>query len=112
LAEGEPDPLSLPPIRPKTRLVTAAYAAAPPEERPRLRQRIFRALWLEGADLSDAAVVASLAGQDLDQATADRWHDEWSALPQQIVPVMVLPDGYVSKGLGALARLAERAGLT
>src|SRR5688572_13593310 len=32
LAEGEPDPLSLPPIRPKTRLVTAAYAAAPPEE--------------------------------------------------------------------------------
>ncbi len=41
---------------------------------------------------------------------AAQWRAAWQSLPQQLVPVMVLPDGYVSRGLGALARLAEAIG--
>ena len=44
-----------------------------------------------------------------DESTAAEWQDEWLALPRPIVPVMVIPDGYVSRGLGALARLAQLA---
>lgn len=42
-----------------------------------------------------------------DEPTVRRWQDEWAALPKPIVPVMVRPDGYVSRGLGALTRVAR-----
>ena len=37
----------------------------------------------------------------------DRWRAAWQAATEPIVPVLVLADGYVSRGLGALARLAK-----
>lgn len=37
---------------------------------------------------------------------AEEWRAAWQAATDPIVPVLVLPDGYVSRGLGALARLA------
>jgi hypothetical protein len=36
--------------------------------------------------------------------------DEWLGTGRPIVPLMVLPDGYVSRGLGALARPADLLG--
>jgi hypothetical protein len=38
------------------------------------------------------------------------WRDTWHGLERPMVPMLVLPDGYVSRGLGALARLADFAG--
>lgn len=37
------------------------------------------------------------------------WRDAWQALDRCVVPMPVLPGGYVSRGLGALGRLADLA---
>ena len=107
LTGDEPDRLRPPNLRCNTGLVTAAFAAAPARERPALRQRLFAAYWEQSANLSDADVVRRLAGPQLDERKARRWRDEWHSLAKPIVPLMVLPDGYVSRGLGALGRLRQ-----
>ena len=89
--------------------MTAAFAATPIADRPAVRDRLFAAHWSEGADLTEAATLARLGATTIDMATAARWREEWENLTDPIVPVMVLPDGYVSRGLGALARLAKLA---
>jgi hypothetical protein len=43
-----------------------------------------------------------MAGRQL----ADEWRSAWLGLERRLVPMLVLPDGTVSRGLGALARLA------
>lgn len=107
LQPREADELRLPSILPNTHHATSAYAATPPEARPALRQRLFAACWASDTDLSDEAVIDQLVGTDRDDHLAAQWRTAWQSLPQRLVPVMVLPDGYVSRGLGALARLAE-----
>jgi hypothetical protein len=72
-----------------------------------LREALFSAYWDDALDLGDNQVVRRFCGERRDHATASRWREEWEALPRSLVPVMVLPDGYVSRGLGALARLAD-----
>ena len=109
LSADEPDRLILPARQPNTRLATAAYAATPTSDRPAMRDRLFAAHWSEGADLIEEATLARLGAMTIDTATAARWREEWENLTDPIVPVMVLPDGYVSRGLGALARLAKLA---
>jgi hypothetical protein len=109
LSADEPDQLTLPARQPNTRLATAAYAATPTSDRPAMRDRLFAAHWSESADLTDDATRARLGATTIDTATAARWREEWENLTDPIVPVMVLPDGYVSRGLGALARLAKLA---
>lgn len=115
LTEGEPDVLRVPPKRVNTSLVTRAYAAKPPLVRAVLREQVFATYWQDGEDLTDPAVVLRLCGDGDDPLIAARWRGEWLALPRPIVPVLVMPDGYVSRGLGALdrlARFAERAGVS
>ena len=107
LSADEPDRLTLPARQPNTRRATAAFAATPTPDRPSMRDRLFAAYWSEGADLTDDTTLARLGATTTDTATAARWRVEWTALTDPIVPVMVLPDGYVSRGLGALARLAK-----
>jgi hypothetical protein len=107
LGADEPDRLTLPARQPNTSLATAAYAGTPTADRPTMRDRLFAAHWSDGADLSTESTVSRLGATTIDTATAARWREEWTALTEPIVPVMVLPDGYVSRGLGALARLAQ-----
>ena len=85
-----------------------AFAAAG-DDADRLRRRLFAAVWAEGRNLGDPAELRRLDAVGRDVATARRWQDEFDALPRPITPTLVLPDGYVSRGLGALARLAELA---
>jgi hypothetical protein len=54
-----------------------------------------------GADVADAAA-------DVGPHVA-AWQAEWQGLDRRVVPMLVLPDGYLSRGLGALARLADMA---
>jgi hypothetical protein len=115
LTEGEPDALRVPPKRVNTLLVTQAFAAKPPLVRAVLREQLFATYWQDGEDLSDPAVVRRLCGEGDDPLVAAHWREEWLALPRPIVPILVMPDGYVSRGLGALDRLArfsEMAGLS
>ncbi|MGE0307686.1 MAG: DsbA family protein [Acidimicrobiia bacterium] len=109
LTDGEADQLTLPAIQSNTRRATLAYAATPAVDRPRMREHLFVAYWMHQADLADPQTLISLGAINEDEPTASRWQDEWMALPRPIVPVIVLPDGYVSRGLGALARLVQLA---
>jgi 2-hydroxychromene-2-carboxylate isomerase len=98
--------LVVPPVRSNTALASAALAAAGGDAN-RLRRRLFAAVWAEGRNLGNSAELRRLNADGRDVAIARRWQDEYDALPRPVTPTLVLPDGYVSRGLGALARLAE-----
>ena len=72
-----------------------------------LRRRLFAAVWTEGRNLGEPGELDLLGavGREVDRARI--WQDEFEALPRPITPTLVLADGYVSRGLGALARLAK-----
>ena len=109
LAHGEADRLTLPATVSNTRRATLAYAATPAVHRPRLREHLFGAYWMHQVDLADPKTLIGLGAIKEDEPIAAQWRDEWLALPRPIVPMMVLPDGHVSRGLGALARLTQIA---
>ncbi len=109
LVEGETDRLRIPDKRVNTRLVTAAYAATAKNLRPHLREALFAAYWTRREDLSQPAVIQRFGANERDDTIAARWRSEWLALAKPIVPVMILPDGYTSRGIGALTRLARIA---
>jgi hypothetical protein len=102
--------LVVPPVRSNTAAASAAFAAAPDHDR--LRRRLFAAVWAEGRNVGDSAELDRLDAVDRDDAIARRWQGEFEALPRPITPSLVLPDGYVSRGLGALGRLADFAAVT
>jgi hypothetical protein len=104
-------PLVVPPVRSNTAVASAAFAAAG-DDADALRRRLFAAVWTEGRNLGDPTQLDRLGAVARDVLIARRWQDEFEALPRPITPTLVLPDGYVSRGLGALARLAELAAAT
>jgi 2-hydroxychromene-2-carboxylate isomerase len=103
--------LVVPPVRSNTAAASAAFAAAG-DDADGLRRRLFAAVWAEGRNLGDPAELDHLDAVGRDDARARRWQDEFEALSRPISPTLVLPDGYVSRGLGALARLAALAVVT
>ena len=98
--------LVVPPVRSNTALASAGFAAAGHDPH-RLRRGLFAAVWAEGRNLGNPAELRRLDANGRDVATSRQWQDEYDALPRPITPSLVLADGYVSRGLGALARLAE-----
>jgi predicted DsbA family dithiol-disulfide isomerase len=100
--------LIVPPVRSNTALASQALAGAG-QDADRLRRRLFAAVWAEGVNVSDAPVLRQLGAERLDADVARRWQDEFEALPRPITPSLVLPDGYTSRGVGALTRLAKLA---
>lgn len=98
--------LVVPRVRSNTAAACAAFAGAG-DEADLLRRRTFAAVWAEGRNISDPAEIDRLGGVERDDVTAHRWQNEFQALPRPITPTLVLPDGYISRGLGALARLAD-----
>lgn len=97
--------LTVPSVRSNTAAASAAFAAAG-DEADVVRRRLFAAVWAEGRNVGDQAELDRLGAAGRDDAVAGRWQAEFEALPKPITPSLVLPDGYVSRGLGALARLA------
>ena len=106
LDRGEPDRLQLPICQVSTRLAITRYAGTPNESRPELRHEIFASHWQRAERIDDAAVLDDLGAGPANNVVAEEWRAAWQAATDPIVPVLVLPDGYVSRGLGALARLA------
>jgi predicted DsbA family dithiol-disulfide isomerase len=115
LRPGEAFTIRRPSVHPNTGAAVAAFAASSPQQSPALRQRLFDALWRDGRDIGDEAVLRDLGAAHLaghGDAGRDRvaaWREQWLGLDRHLVPMLVLPDGYVSRGLGALARLADLA---
>jgi hypothetical protein len=95
LRDGERFELRLPKVRPNTAHACGVYASDPT---PDVRRRWFDWAW---ARSGEPGVVAE------DTESAARWQREWDATEKKMVPILVLPDGYVSRGLGALKRLAD-----
>lgn len=106
LGEQESVALSVPSRRINTHEAVAAYAAATPDERPALRRAFYEAYWSDDVDLGNGEELDRLGAAGRDEATAEQWHSEWDELSGGMVPSMTLADGYHSKGLGALDRLA------
>jgi predicted DsbA family dithiol-disulfide isomerase len=96
--------LVVPRVRSNTAAASAAFAAAPEDQ---FRRQLFAAVWVEGRNIGDPAELDRLDAVRSDDVLASRWQEEFEALPRPITPSLVLPDGYVSRGLGALSRLAE-----
>jgi hypothetical protein len=95
LREGEAYGLPLPAVRPNTAQASRIYAAHPDDEHRRI---LYAWAW-------DPSPGIETTGEDAD--TAARWQREWDATEKKMVPMLVLPDGYISRGLGALKRLAD-----
>jgi len=95
---------------PNTALAVAAFAVVEDADADVLRRRLFHALWVDGRDLGDPDVLGGLgADPGADRSRAAEWEAEWAAIDRRLVPLMVLGDGRVSRGLGALSRLATIA---
>lgn len=111
LAHGEEFPIGRPPVRPNTRAAIAAFASASGTAAHALRRRLFAAYWCEGRDIADPSELDALGAAACrgGYERAARWRAEWLGLERTVVPMLVLPDGYASRGLGALARLGKFA---
>ncbi len=93
-----------------TRMACEAYAGTDSAQRPELRRKFFEAMWIHGDDLGERAVVRQIAGTASDPRLAAQWQHTWVIQDRPVVPLMVLGDGVVSRGLSALVRLARMIG--
>jgi 2-hydroxychromene-2-carboxylate isomerase len=109
LQPDEVFPLRRPPVLPNTARAVAAFATAPPQERPALRRRLFTALWIDGRDIGDDRVLRDLGASPSDRGTAlaSGWRAAWLGTGGPVVPTLVQPDGDVARGVEALTCLAE-----
>lgn len=106
LRAGEPDRLRRPAHQVNTSLAIARYAGTSAEARSAVRQAIFAAHWEEGERIDDPAVLDRAGAGPADQATTDQWRQAWRAATEPMVPVLVLTDGTVIRGIDALDHLA------
>lgn len=110
LAPGEPYPARRPAVQPDTTAAVAGYSSVVGPEADRLRAALFEAFWVDGLNIGDRAVLDGLGCPSVSPGELmRRWQSEWEGMERRVVPMMVLPDGRVSRGLGTLSRLAEMA---
>lgn len=117
-------PITPPAGKPNTGLAIAAAVAAArvdPADAHGFRQELYRAFWVDGADVSDPGVVTALAAKhglpDLeaqpdDELRVTSWRLDWERSPLRGVPLLVRDDGEVLYGLKDLDTLGRfmRAG--
>jgi predicted DsbA family dithiol-disulfide isomerase len=103
--------IALPPGKPNTERALRAAAAVQrenPAQAPAFRRAVYRAFWIEGADLSQPEVldqlayehgVSSLEIRPEDALTVSQWRFDWESSPLRGVPLAVRSDGEVLYGL-------------
>lgn len=103
--------IASPPAKPSTARALRHGAAAlrrDPAAGRRFVRSLYRALWVDGDDLSDLAVLARLARaagldglrpDDEDAALVDSWREQWLATGLQGVPLLLSDDGRSLYGL-------------
>ena len=108
LRNGESYEATPPTVQPNTTLAVAGFSTMTGGDANRLRAQLFDALWVQGLDIGDANVLRELGcpAPPLSPA-AEQWRSEWLGFDRSLVPMLVLPNGTVSRGLGALKRLAD-----
>jgi hypothetical protein len=103
LAPGERYPARRPPVQPNTTAAVAGFSSVQGERAEALRVARFEAYWVNAADIGFRSVLHRLGcpaatGRD-DAALAILL----VGTERPVLPMMVLPDGKVSRGLGSLA---------
>ncbi|MEW6544539.1 MAG: DsbA family protein [Nitrospirota bacterium] len=116
-------PITVPPGKPNTAraIQAAAFAmSADPSRGREFKDLLYRALWCEGADLSDPSVLdlvawqagfagLSFAGLDrhLTAATVGRWQNDWERTGRLAVPLLLHQNGQSLVGLPTAESLAS-----
>jgi predicted DsbA family dithiol-disulfide isomerase len=97
--------------KPNTAYAIAFAAAAEriaPDRAPAVRRAIYRAFWVDGADISRRALLQSIAGdhgvnevevRPEDEMRVTSWRLDWERSPLRGVPLLVREDGEVLYGL-------------
>ncbi len=111
LHNGEEFLIRRPSVHPNTARAVATFAAASVGGEHDLRRTLFAMLWRGGRDIDEPAVLRELLSGDVEGPVplVWRWREAWLAFDRPVVPLLVLPDGHVSPGLGALTRLEALA---
>lgn len=107
LADDETDDLRVPSRKLNTAALNRQFASLPPDRRDEFAEAVFDAYWRAGRDPeTDDDVERLTAPVTADgERAADEWQHEWEGFERRIVPMMQLPEGKLSRGLGTLARL-------
>lgn len=83
--------LNTPPGLPNSNLASRTFAALPPERRIAFLHRVYRALWVDGLDISSPAVIDEMTRDHVETQTS-AWQQEWKALGIG-VPAIIRADG-------------------
>lgn len=83
--------LNAPPGLANSGLASRTFAALPPNRRIGFLHRVYRALGVQGRDISSPALIQQLAGEPVEPRTTD-WQKEWERLAIG-VPAIVREDG-------------------
>ena len=95
---------------PDTTIATATLVSADPSDIDRVRRALFRAYWVDGADIGDPDVVRELVGYlSLYSTRAREWRKGWLGLSRQVVPVLIDATGVPRS---AIRRLQQLVGST
>lgn len=95
---------------PDTTIATATLSSTDPGDADRVRRALFRAYWVDGADIGDPDVVRELAGHvSLYSTRAQEWRKGWLGLSRQVVPVLIDATGVPRS---AIRRLQQLVGST
>lgn len=93
-----------------THLAAIGFAATTEDLRPKLREQLFESYWTSGEGLTGTRSPLPGETSKTGEKIAARWRAAGPATSDlPLVPTMVLADGYVSRGLGALSRLPSLA---
>ncbi len=82
---------------PNSGLASRVFAALPPDRRIDFLHGVYRALWVEGRDISSPELIDQLAGGHVEPRTTD-WQREWEAL-RIGVPAIIRKDGERCMGI-------------
>jgi hypothetical protein len=98
------------PVRARTSPAIAALATVEGRDAHALRGALFRACWVEGRDLDDRRVVEEIAGRTVAAipTRARHWQRAWEGFTDPVVPLVLLPTGYVLRGPRAISTLVAR----
>ena len=89
--------LNAPPGLPNSGLASRIFAALPPDRRIEFLHRVYRALWVEGRDISSRELIDQLSGGHVEPRTTN-WQREWEALGIG-VPAILREDGERCMGI-------------
>lgn len=89
--------LNAPPGLPNSGLASGVFAALPPKPGIGFLHRVFRALWVEGRDISSPALIQQLTGEPV-EPRATEWQRQWEGLGIG-VPAILREDGKRCMGI-------------